>query len=99
MSPYNRFVPLVESQQDVINAANPRRTLDNDVEHWLHVGRRATDDAEHLGRCGLMLQRFAQLSVPFLDFLEQPHILDRNYCLRGEGFQKSDLLVRERTNL
>ena len=70
--PAERFVPLAESQHHVINPTNPGRALDNGVEHRLHVGRRAADDAEHLGRCGLMLQGLAQFCVAFLDFFEQP---------------------------
>ena len=38
----------------------PARALDDGVEHRLHVGRRAADDAEHLGGRRLMLQRLAQ---------------------------------------
>ena len=63
MSPRNHIVSLVESQQHVINPANPRGALDDGVEHRLHVRRRAADDAEHLGRCRLMLQGLAQFRV------------------------------------
>ncbi len=56
MSPRNHSVALAESQHHVINPTNPRRALDDGVEHRLHVRRRAADDAEHLGRCRLMLQ-------------------------------------------
>ena len=83
----------------VINPTNPRRALDYGVEHRLHVRRRAADDAEHLGRGGLMLQRFAQFRIARLQLLEQPDVLDRDHRLVGEGFQESDLLFRERTNL
>ena len=54
MSPRNRSVALAESQQHVIDPANPRSALDDGVEDRLHVRRRAADDAEHLGRCRLM---------------------------------------------
>ena len=33
------------------------------------------------------------------EFFEQPHVLDRDDGLVGEGFQKSDLFLRERTDL
>ena len=42
-------VPLVESQQHVINPTNPGRALDDGVEDRLHVCRRAADDAQHFG--------------------------------------------------
>ena len=56
MSPRNHSCPLAESQHHVIDPTNPCGALDDGVEDRLHVGRRAADDAEHLGCCGLMLQ-------------------------------------------
>ena len=69
-------IPLVESQHHIIDPANPRRALDDGVEHRLHVGRRAADDAEHLGRCRLMLQRLAQFCIALAEFFEQANVLD-----------------------
>ena len=72
-----------------------RAALRRCIEHRLHVGRRAADDAEHLGCCGLMLQRLAQLCVRSLNFLEQAHVFDRDHCLIGESLKKLDLLISE----
>ena len=71
MSLRNHPVPLVEPQPHIINAANPCRTFDDRVKHRLHVRRRSADDAEHLGRCRLMLQRLAQFRIALLQFFEQ----------------------------
>ena len=90
--------PRAKSQHHIIDPANPRRALDDGVEHRLHVRRRAADDAEHLGRRRLMLQSFAQFRVALAEFVEQPHVFDGDDRLVGEGFKKSDLFVRERTN-
>ncbi len=98
MSPRNHNVPLAESQHHVIDPTNPRRALDDRVQHRLHVGRRAADDAEHLGRRRLMLQRLAQFRVALLDFFEQPDVLDGDDRLISEGFEQSDLFFGERTN-
>ncbi len=92
MSPRNMLIALAESQHHVIDPANLRRALDDSIEYRLHVGRRAADDAEHLGRRRLMLQRLAQFRVAFLDFFEQPHVFDGDHRLVGKGFEKSDLL-------
>src|SRR4030095_11066433 len=78
MSPHNRIVPLVESQDHVIDPANPSRALDDGVEHRLHVRGRAADDAEHFPRGGLMLQGLLKL-------LEQAHVLDGDNGLVGES--------------
>ena len=99
MSPRNHSVPLAESQHHVINPTNPRGALDDGVEHRLHVRRRAADDAEHLGRRRLMLQRLAQFRVALLKFLEQSDVLDGDNRLVGEGFKQFDLLVGERPDL
>src|SRR5262249_54477976 len=70
MGTRNHHGPLVESQHHVVDSTNPRCALDNGVEDRLYVGRRAADDAEHLGGCRLMLQGFAQFCIALLDFLE-----------------------------
>ena len=98
MSPHNHSVPLAESQHHVIDPTNPRGALDDGVEDRLHVRRRAADDAEHLGRCRLMLQGLAQFCVALLSSLNKPHVLDGDHGLVGEGFEKRDLLVGKRTN-
>ena len=82
-------VPLAESQHQIINPTNPRRALDDRIEDRLHVRRRAADDAEHLGRCRLMLQRLAQFCVALLQFFEQPHVLDGDHGLVGKGFEQA----------
>src|SRR5215813_4457966 len=84
MGSLNHNVLLPESQKHVINPTNPRGALDDGVEHRLHVRGRAADDTEHLGRCGLMLQRLSQFCVAFLDLFEQPHVLDGDNSLIGE---------------
>ena len=87
MSARNHFVALAESQNNVVNTANLSRALDDGVEHRLHVRGRAADDAEHLGRCGLMLQGLAQFRVALLDLLEQPDVLDGDHGLSGKGLE------------
>ncbi len=88
MGPRNHSVSLAESQHQIINPANPGRALDDGVEHRLHIGGRAADDAEHLGCCRLMLQGLAQFCVALLDFFEQPDVLDRDHRLGGKSFEQ-----------
>ena len=99
MSPQNHSVPLAESQYHVINPANPCCALDDGVEDRLHVRGRAADDAEHLGRRRLMLQRFAQFRVAFAEFLEQADILDGDHRLVGEGLLAARSAFRKWMNL
>ena len=51
--------PSWSRSMHVINPTNPRGALDNGIEDRLHIGRRAANNAEHLGRCRLMFQRLA----------------------------------------
>ena len=62
------------------------------LEHRLKFAGRTTDDLEHLGGRGLLLQRFAQL-------VEQPRVLDGDDGLSGEVLDQLDLLVGERPDL
>ena len=40
----------------------------------------------HIGeKLRLVLARLGKLAALVLDFIEQPHVLDRNCCLVGEG--------------
>ena len=70
-------------------AARARRSAS---KHRLHVGRRAADDAQHLGGRRLPLERL-------LGLVEQAHVLDRDHRLVGEGLEQRDLLVGERPHL
>ena len=60
-----------------IGLAQPRHRFDQRVEHVLQIEGRAADDLEHVGGCGLLLQRFAQL-------VEQARVLDGNHGLVRE---------------
>ena len=63
MSPRYHSVSFMESQHYIVYPANPRGALDDGIQHRLHVRGRAADDAEHLGRCRLMLQGLPQFCV------------------------------------
>src|SRR5262249_46166781 len=62
------------------------------IEHRLDVGRRAGDHAQDLRGGRLLLERLAKLAVPALELREQPHVLDRDDSLVGEGLKERDLL-------
>src|SRR5262249_36157950 len=74
-----------------IGLAQPRRRLDQSVEHSLQVECRAADDLEHVGGGGLPLQRLAQL-------VEQARVLDGDDGLMGKVGEQFDLLVGEGTH-
>jgi hypothetical protein len=47
----------------------------------------------------LVLACLRELPALVLDFLEQPHVFDRDYRLVGEGGEQLDLFVRKRPRL
>ena len=57
------------------------------------------DDLQHLERRRLLLQRSDELARARLHLVEQPHVLDRDHRLVGEGRDQLDLLVGERPQL
>ena len=78
--------------------AQPCDARDDGVEDRLDVGRGAADHPEDLARCGLLLERFGQITVPRLQLLEQAHVLDGDDCLIGERRHEIDLLLGEGTD-
>ena len=61
-------------------------------EHRHEVARRRVDNPEHLGGCGLLLQRLAGLG-------DQARVLHRDDRLSGEVLQQRDLFVSEWSDL
>ena len=57
--------------------------------------RRPADHVEDFTGRGLVFERLAELAGARLHLVEQPHILDRDHRLVGEGRDQLDLLVGE----
>src|SRR5439155_25573067 len=69
-------VTIKPADNSVVCLTQPCSTLCNCIQNWLHVRRRAADDAEYLARRRLMLQRLPQFLIPPLEFSEDAHVLD-----------------------
>src|SRR5262245_55596615 len=74
--------------------AQPRRVLDQRVQHQLQIECRATDYLQHFGSRRLPLQGRGEVTVACLQLLEQADVLDGNDGLIGEGLQQLDMGVR-----
>ena len=91
-SPSRRYMfPNLASQMRIAFASMVSNTGSNSP------GRRR-DDLQHLRGRGLLLQRLGQLARARLHLVEQPHVLDSDHRLVGEGLDQLDLLVGERTH-
>ena len=81
----------------VAMSASHSRAADFDqcIEHRLQIERRPADDFQNFGGRGLLFQRLRKLARALLLGLEQPHVLDRDRRLIGEGRQQRDVLLLE----
>src|SRR6516162_251615 len=83
----------IEAEDEcLIRLPQPRRRLDERIEHSLQVEGGAADYLEHVGGGGLLLQRLAQL-------IEQARVFDGDDCLVSEVLDQLDLLIGERPDL
>ena len=93
MKPLDRMSsPSIEANLRIGCVAQPRGIFGNGIQHRLDIRRRAGDDAQDFARRRLLLQRL-------LEFLEQPHVLDGDHGLVGEGFKQLDLRRSEGAHL
>ena len=99
MRPRKHNVTVAKAEDHIVYPAYLRRALHDGIEDRLHVGGRAADDAERLGRRRLMFQRLAQLRVALAEFFEQADIFNGDDGLVGEGLQKGDLFFSKKTDL
>src|SRR5262249_35685633 len=80
----------------ILGLAEARHALGGHVGHRLDVRQQATDDVEHLAGRGLVFESLGQLLRARLHLIEQPHVLNRDHRLVGEGLNQLDLLIGER---
>ncbi len=83
----------------VFGPAEPRGGLDDRVEHRLEIERAAADHLKDVAGCSLPLESAGQVAVARLELGEEPHVLDRDHRLVGEGPQQRNLCVREEPDL
>src|SRR5262245_25134778 len=79
-----------------IGAAKSSSVFDERLKHRLKIEGGSADHLKDLACRSLLFQGFSEIAVTFLQFLEQPHILDSDYGLVGEGRDQLNLLICER---
>ena len=73
------------SYRSLVRFTKAGSRFDKRLQDGIKVESRAADDLEHVGGGGLLLQRLAQFLGARLHLIEQPHVLDCDYRLVGEG--------------
>ena len=81
-----------------LGVAEADGVLQHGLEHRLKIARGTADNMEHLRHCRLLLQGFREFARALLLGLEQPHVLDRDHGLIGEGGNQRDLFAGEGPN-
>src|SRR4029434_114910 len=66
---------------DIRRSTNARRIPGNDIQYRLNRRRGASDHTQNFTRGSLLLQQLLQL-------VEQPHVLDGDHRLVGEGLKQ-----------
>src|SRR6266403_5448814 len=87
------------SNEGLVGIAEPRSRFNKGLQDCRQIESRAADDFQHIGGRGLLLQRLRQILRTFVQFTEQPRVLDGDNGLPGEIAQQLDLLVGERADL
>src|SRR5262249_55876373 len=87
-----KYPALLPCNRGLIGVAKPGSRFYKGVEHRLQIKGGAADNLEHVGRGGLLLERFPQL-------IEQPSVLDGDDGLRGEILDQIYLLIVEGSDL
>ena len=78
-----------------IGSTKPGGILNEGLQHRLQIKRRPADHLQDFTGGGLLVEGFREIAIARLQLREQPHILDRDHGLVGEGFDEFDLLVGE----
>ncbi len=92
-------IAVAKEDDGIFRLAKASCGLDQRVENWLQIKRRATDDLEHIGGRRLLLQRFGKFPAAGLHLVEQADVFDGNHRLVGEGLEEFDLLLWEQSRL
>ncbi len=56
----SQSIAIHEADQGIVRTTDPRGILRNGIQHWLQIRWRASDHAQDLARCGLLLQSLAK---------------------------------------
>src|SRR5215472_5276483 len=81
-----------------IRSGEIHRIAGNRIQHLPQIQRRA-DRPANVAKSANLFERKLKLAGALLNFLEQPHVLNGNHRLVGEGRHKLDLFVSKRLDL
>jgi hypothetical protein len=95
----SQHVPVDDEERATLRAADLDAAPGDRVEDWLGVHRRGPDDPQNLASRGLLIQGLGQFAIARLQLPEQPHVLNGDDGLVGEGLQQLHFRVQESAGL
>jgi hypothetical protein len=85
-------VPAVDVPE--LGAADANGFFQQRLKYWLKITKGARNNLQNLRGRGLLLKRLGEIVGALTKFLEEPRVLDGDYCLAGKSPQQLALLVR-----
>src|SRR6516225_10820776 len=61
------IVSIIQNHGAKVGSANAGCILQQRLEHWFQIAGRRTDDLQHLGRCGRLLEGFLEIATSEVD--------------------------------
>ena len=96
---HHQHVAFAKEQCADVSSTQFSRRAGERIHDSFEIERRPADDLQHVGGRGLLLQRFREIAGARLHLVEQPHILDRDHRLVGEGLQQLHVMRDKRSRL
>src|SRR6516164_6717514 len=90
---------FIQIESTKLGPTDAHRVLQHGLEYWFQLARRRTDNFQHLGGRGLLLQRLGEVGSALAQFVEQARVLDGDNGLGGEILHQRNLFVGEPSNL
>ena len=92
-------VAAAKECRGIVSVAELRRALGDGAQDRMYVGRRRGDHLQNCAGRSLLLERFRELAIARLHFIEEPRVLDRDHGLIREGLEQRYLRFGERLDL
>jgi len=78
----------IEAMHDAVGRfAEADSTAGDRVKDRLDIRWRLADDSQNFRRRSLLIERHSEIAIAGFQLLEEPHILNRNDRLVGEGLE------------
>ena len=93
------MVTLTSEHSRLVCVTKARCRFHQRVKYRPEIDGGAADNFEHVAGCGELIHRAREFGLALAQLTQEPHVLDRNDRLIGEGCYQLDLSVGKWANL